>query len=133
MKRSALTQLTTERVLDVAGRLFYELGIHSVGVDLIAGEAGVTKKTLYARFGSKDALVELRDRLLRAILAVPVLFAGASKAPAGEADRIEARIEIFGFAGIHVLTNRTRSRKREIDIRSRWISTPAGSRECSSI
>jgi len=45
--------------------------------------------------------------LLRAILAVPVLFAGASKAPAGEADRIEARIEIFGFAGIHVLTNRT--------------------------
>jgi hypothetical protein len=27
--------------------------------------------------------------------------------PAGEADRIEARIEIFGFAGVHVLTNRT--------------------------
>ena len=52
-------------------------------------------------------LVELRDRLLRAILAVPVVFAGASKALAGEADRIEARIEIFGFAGIHVLTNRT--------------------------
>jgi AcrR family transcriptional regulator len=69
MKRSALTQLTTERVLDVAGRLFYEQGIHSVGVDLIAGEAGVTKKTLYARFGSKDALVEQwlkrRDRRWR--------------------------------------------------------------------
>ena len=48
-----------------------------------------------------------RLMLLRAILAVPVLFAGASKAPAGEADRIEARIEIFGFAGFHVLTNRT--------------------------
>jgi AcrR family transcriptional regulator len=58
MKRSALTQLTVERVLDVAGRLFYENGIHSVGVDLIAVEAGVTKKTLYARFGSKNALVE---------------------------------------------------------------------------
>jgi hypothetical protein len=71
--------------------------------------------------------------VLRAILAVPVLFAGASTSPAGEADRIEARIEIFGFAGIHVLTNRTTARKREIDIRSRWISTPAGSRECSSI
>ena len=48
-----------------------------------------------------------RLMLLRAILAVPVLFPGASKAPAGEADRIEARIEIFGFAGLHVLTNRT--------------------------
>ena len=45
--------------------------------------------------------------LLRAILAVAVLFAGSSNAPAGEADRIEARIEIFGFAGFHVLTNRT--------------------------
>lgn len=48
-----------------------------------------------------------RLMLLRAILAVAVLFAVASEAPAGEADRIEARIEIFGFAGIHVLTNRT--------------------------
>jgi AcrR family transcriptional regulator len=57
MKRSALTHLITERVLDVAGRLFYENGIHSVGVELIAAEAGVTKKTLYARFSSKDALV----------------------------------------------------------------------------
>ena len=45
--------------------------------------------------------------VLRAILAVPVLVAGASKAPAGAADRIEARIEIFGFAGFHVLTNST--------------------------
>lgn len=48
-----------------------------------------------------------RLKVLRAILAVFVLFADASRAPAGEADRIEARIEIFGFAGIHVLTNRT--------------------------
>ncbi|WP_158888659.1 TetR/AcrR family transcriptional regulator [Amycolatopsis anabasis] len=45
------------RVLDVAGKLFYDKGIHAVGVDLIAHEAGVTKKTLYDRFGSKDALV----------------------------------------------------------------------------
>ncbi len=45
------------RVLEAAGRLFYERGIHAVGVDLIAAEAGVTKKTLYDRFGSKDQLV----------------------------------------------------------------------------
>jgi Protein of unknown function (DUF3108) len=48
-----------------------------------------------------------RLMILQAILAVPVLFACASKAPAGEADRIEARIEIFGIAGLHVLTTRT--------------------------
>ncbi|KAA0940569.1 TetR/AcrR family transcriptional regulator [Streptomyces apricus] len=45
------------RALTAAGRLFYERGIHAVGVDLIAAEAGVTKKTLYDRFGSKDQLV----------------------------------------------------------------------------
>ena len=46
-----------ERILVVASRLFYERGIRAVGVDLIADEAGTTKKTLYDRFGSKDALV----------------------------------------------------------------------------
>jgi AcrR family transcriptional regulator len=45
------------RVLAAAARLFYERGIHAVGVDLIAAEAGVTKKTLYDRFGSKEQIV----------------------------------------------------------------------------
>lgn len=45
------------RALAAASRLFYERGIHAVGVDLIAAEAGVTKKTLYDRFGSKDQIV----------------------------------------------------------------------------
>ena len=43
--------------LAAASRLFYERGIHAVGVDLIAAEAGVTKKTLYDRFGSKEQIV----------------------------------------------------------------------------
>ncbi|MFD3497044.1 TetR/AcrR family transcriptional regulator [Streptomyces sp. NPDC058678] len=45
------------RVLAAASRLFYDQGIHAVGVDLIAAEAGVTKKTLYDRFGSKEQIV----------------------------------------------------------------------------
>jgi AcrR family transcriptional regulator len=45
------------RALEAASRLFYERGIHAVGVDLIAAEAGVTKKTLYDRFGSKEQIV----------------------------------------------------------------------------
>ena len=44
-------------VLDAASELFYARGIHAVGVDTIAAAAGVTKKTLYDRFGSKDRLV----------------------------------------------------------------------------
>ena len=45
------------RILEVASQLFYRDGIHAVGVDTIAAESGVTKRTLYDRFGSKDALV----------------------------------------------------------------------------
>lgn len=54
----ALTAAGT-RLLDAAATLFYERGLRAVGVDLIAETAGTTKKTLYDRFGSKDALVAL--------------------------------------------------------------------------
>lgn len=46
-----------ERVLEAAGRLFRDSGIHAVGLDAVAGEAGVPTTTLRHRFGSKDALV----------------------------------------------------------------------------
>jgi AcrR family transcriptional regulator len=46
-----------ERILDVADRLFYELGIRAVGVDLIVNESGVAKTTLYSHFRTKDDLV----------------------------------------------------------------------------
>jgi AcrR family transcriptional regulator len=59
-------------VLDAASELFYERGIHAVGVDVIAARAGVTKKTLYDRFGSKDRLVveylRARDLAWRALV-----------------------------------------------------------------
>jgi len=60
------------RILDVASELFYEHGIHAVGVDTIAAESGVTKRTLYDRFGSKDGLVttylQVRDRRWRSMV-----------------------------------------------------------------
>lgn len=46
-----------ERLLDAAEELFYWRGIAAVGVDLVADTAGVTKRTLYQRFGSKSELV----------------------------------------------------------------------------
>jgi len=41
----------------VAARLFCEQGIHAVGVDRIADEAQITKRTLYHHFPSKDQLI----------------------------------------------------------------------------
>jgi AcrR family transcriptional regulator len=45
------------RILDSASALYYDRGINSVGMDLVAEQAGTTKKTIYDRFGSKDGLV----------------------------------------------------------------------------
>lgn len=54
-----LSDLTpgAQQILDVGSELFYEQGIHAVGVDTIAAESGVSKPTLYKHFGSKDGLV----------------------------------------------------------------------------
>jgi AcrR family transcriptional regulator len=48
---------TRAHVLDVAHQLFYWQGIHAVGVDKIAAEAGIAPTTLYRLFASKDDLV----------------------------------------------------------------------------
>jgi AcrR family transcriptional regulator len=48
---------TRQRILEAAGRLFYRDGIRPVAMDTIAESAGVTKRTLYYHFESKDALV----------------------------------------------------------------------------
>ena len=43
-----------------------------------------------------------------AVISSSILFAPALlRAPAAEVDRVDARFEIYGFAGFHVLTNRT--------------------------
>jgi len=77
-------------VLAAADELFYEQGIHAVGVDTIAARAGVTKKTLYDRFESKERLVveylRERDRQWRKFLAVRLGAVSADEA----GDRIDA-------------------------------------------
>jgi len=46
-----------ERILETADRLFYGQGIRAVGVDTIAAEIGISKRTLYNYFPSKDDLI----------------------------------------------------------------------------
>jgi hypothetical protein len=51
-------------------------------------------------------MISIRDALLPAIAAMPFLISGRS-ITAAEVDRVDARFEIFGLAGLHVLTDRT--------------------------
>jgi AcrR family transcriptional regulator len=65
-----------ERLLASADELFYEHGVHTVGIDRVLEHAGVSKATLYKVFGSKEELVRAylerrhesrRERMLAAI------------------------------------------------------------------
>jgi hypothetical protein len=53
-------------------------------------------------------MIFARFALLAAIAATAFVALGALAAPAQESDPVELRIEVYGFAGFHVLTNRTR-------------------------
>lgn len=46
-----------ERILATADTLFYNEGIHAVGIQRVVAEASVTRVTLYRHFPSKDDLV----------------------------------------------------------------------------
>ena len=55
MARSGIP--TRERIVSAANALFYADGIRGVSVDAVAAKAGITKRTLYYHFKSKDDLV----------------------------------------------------------------------------
>jgi AcrR family transcriptional regulator len=46
-----------ERLLAAANELFYDEGVHTVGIDRVIEKAGVAKASLYNTFGSKNELV----------------------------------------------------------------------------
>jgi len=54
------------QLVDTALHLFYQNGIHAVGINEVLTRSGIAKKTLYNHFISKDALIEAciieRDR-----------------------------------------------------------------------
>jgi AcrR family transcriptional regulator len=80
---------TRNRILSAASKLFYGEGIRAVSVDAVADKAGITKRTLYYHFKSKDDLVaaylEARDQPN-----LDVLKRWFAEAEGGTAARVEA-------------------------------------------
>ncbi len=86
-----------DRILETADRLFYLQGIRAVGVDTIAAEIGISKRTLYNHFPSKDALIS-------AYLARRFVAPRASDKPPveqvlGTFDSLERRFSAKDFRG----------------------------------
>src|SRR5450631_3964854 len=76
MNRWPAKEVMQERILETADRLFYGQGIRAVGVDTIAAEIGISKRTLYNYFPSKDALITAylaRRAIPRAVAGRPPL------------------------------------------------------------
>ena len=71
-----ITVSARERILRTATRLFYEHGIHRVGIDLVIAESGVAKMSLYRQFGSKE---ELQLATIRVAAETHLLSAGRSR------------------------------------------------------
>ncbi|HYF61773.1 MAG TPA: TetR/AcrR family transcriptional regulator [Herpetosiphonaceae bacterium] len=84
-----------EQILLSASTLFYQNGIRATGIDAIIAQAGVTKKTFYYHFASKDdlivAFIERRDAIWRESL--PERVAQLAAAPA---ERVLALFDLFG-------------------------------------
>jgi AcrR family transcriptional regulator len=86
-----------QRILETADKLFYLQGIRAIGVDTIAAEVGISKRTLYNHFPSKDALVA-------AYLERRFVLPRASDTPPAEQilatfDSLERRFAAKGFRG----------------------------------
>jgi AcrR family transcriptional regulator len=82
-----------DRLLEAADELFYDEGIHVVGIDRIIDRAGVAKATLYSTFGNKEGLIlaYLQARLERRQARVSAAIAKA-KTPR---DRVLAVFDVL--------------------------------------
>src|ERR1700739_4856083 len=61
-----------QRILDAAAELFYREGINTTGVERLATESSVSKRTLYQHFPSKTAVVEEYLRSIEEPLGNPI-------------------------------------------------------------
>src|SRR5438309_9932877 len=86
-----------DRILETADRLFYLQGIRAIGVDTIAAEIGISKRTLYNHFPSKDTLISAY-LMRRVVKARP-----SDKSPVdqilGTFDSLERRFSAKDFRG----------------------------------
>src|SRR5205809_130075 len=98
MTKSTLARVPMrERILETTDRLFYGQGIRAIGVDTVAAEIGISKRTLYNYFPSKDDLIVAY--LMRRIRPPAVSDAPPGEQILGNFDRLERSFARGGFRG----------------------------------
>lgn len=100
LTRSEQREVTRQRLVDAAGRVFCRKGFEAAAIDVIADEAGFSRGAFYSNFESKDELfVELIGRHLSAEIdtlshALDRIESASELAPA-----IERRYQVLGEDG----------------------------------
>src|SRR4051812_6406616 len=88
---------TNDRIAAVAAAQFHEHGITATGVDALSRAAGISKRTLYERFGSKDGLIlaayDSLDLPVFELLTRPA--EAAATTPGGQVDALFAQLEVM--------------------------------------
>lgn len=120
---TAVLTPAARRILATASELFYHRGIGAVGVDLIAAESGVTKKTIYDRFGSKENLIVAylreRDTRWRAVVERHVAAAaGPREAVVAVFDALEEWTRTAGERGCALINARAELATPEHPVRA---------------
>jgi AcrR family transcriptional regulator len=102
-KERADAQRNRQKVLAAAARLFAEVGVEHVSMDMIAAEAGVGKGTLFRRFGDRAGLAravleEKTVALQEAIIRGP--------APLGPGAPPRERLKALAAANLELMADR---------------------------
>lgn len=95
--RAEIKSSMRARILAVARHLFYANGIQAVGVDRVAEEAGISNKTLYNHFSSKEDLI--RAYLEQWEPPAPLADLPPAQRILAEFDRLERRFADHAYRG----------------------------------
>ena len=85
------------RILETADRLFYGQGIRAIGVETVADEIGISKRTLYNHYPSKDALIAAY--LSRRLIELKITDQPPLEQILGAFDRLERAVASGRFRG----------------------------------
>lgn len=91
-----------KKILEKAAEMFLTLGVKSVTMDEIAGELGMSKKTIYAHYGTKTKLIEAT-----ALHIFERISQGIEELSQGQKDPIEELFTIKDFALEHLRDERS--------------------------
>jgi AcrR family transcriptional regulator len=97
MSRWPAREEMQERILETADRLFYRQGIRAIGVDTVADEVGISKRTLYNHYPSKDALIAAY--LARRLVELEMTERPPLEQILGAFDRLERSVANKSFRG----------------------------------